>query len=152
MEILLVEDNPADVRLAIEAFNDFPVKNHLTVAADGIEALALLHSSHPEKAAGPFDLVILDLNLPRKNGREVLAELKADPNLRRTPVVILTTSRAEQDILDCYALHANCYVNKPLEFDQFTHAIQMIQEFWLSVVTLPGGMGNGCNFIQNAAH
>jgi CheY-like chemotaxis protein len=144
VEILLVEDNPADVRLTIEAFRDAKVKNRLTVARDGLEALALLRGTSPHEHAAHFDLILLDLNLPRKNGREVLAELKSDPDLKRIPVVILTTSRAEEDILKSYNLHANCYVTKPVGFEQFLHVVQSIEDFWLCVVVLPGGMGDDC--------
>lgn len=152
IEVLLVEDNPGDVRLTIEALRDAKMKNRLTVAMDGIEALELLRSTHRARKAGPFDLIVLDLNLPKKNGREVLAELKTDPKLKHIPVVILTTSKAEQDICVAYHLHANCYVTKPLEFEQFMQVVQSIEHFWLSVVTLPGGKSNDYQFDSNAPH
>ncbi len=152
INILLVEDNPGDVRLTIEALSDAKVKNQLTVANDGVEALNLLFGRAPEKKAGPFDLIVLDINLPKKNGREVLAELKNDPRLKHIPVVILTTSKAEQDICQTYEQHANCYVTKPLDFEQFINVVQSIEHFWLSVVTLPGGKANGYQLDSNSAH
>jgi CheY-like chemotaxis protein len=152
IEILLAEDNPGDVRLTMEALRDAKVKNHLTVATDGEEALALLRGTHPHKEAGLFDLILLDLNLPKKNGREVLAGLKNDPKLKHIPVVILTTSKAEEDILKSYALHANCYVTKPVDFEQFLHVVQSIEHFWLSVVTLPGGKVDGHKLDSYAPH
>ena len=137
IEILLVEDNPADVRLTIEALHDGKVANNMTVAMDGEEALACLRREGQwEKAARP-DVILLDLNLPRKDGREVLAEIKSDPSLRRIPVVVLTTSAAEQDVLRSYDLHANCYVRKPVDLDQFVHVVKTIESFWFTVVTLP---------------
>jgi len=151
IEILLVEDNPADVRLMIEALRDARVSNHLTAAPDGLEALALLRGTPPHKEAGHFDLILLDLNLPKKNGREVLADLKSDPKLKRIPVVILTTSKAEEDILKTYDLHANCYVTKPVGFEQFMHVVRSTEHFWLSVVTLPGRKSNVYQFDSNAA-
>jgi CheY-like chemotaxis protein len=140
VEILLVEDNPGDVRLTIEALRDAKVSNHLTVARDGVEALAMVRGTPPHTGAGHFDLILLDLNLPKKNGREVLADLKSDPKLKRIPVVILTTSQAEDDILKSYDLHANCYITKPLGLDPFMRVVRSIEDFWLSVVHLPGGM------------
>ena len=139
IEILLVEDNPADVRLTIETLRDVKASNRLTVASDGVEALAMVRGTTPYKEAGHFDLILLDLNLPKKNGREVLAALKSDPKLKRIPVVILTTSKAKEDILRTYELHANCYITKPLGFEPFMDAVRSIEDFWLSVVTLPGG-------------
>jgi CheY-like chemotaxis protein len=152
INVLLVEDNPGDVRLTIEALRDAKVKNQLTVASDGIEALALLRGTTSAKRAGPFDLIVLDLNLPKKNGREVLAELKSDSKLKHIPVVILTTSEAERDICESYALHANCYVTKPLDFEQFMQVVQSIEHFWLSVVTLPGGKAHDYQLGSNFAH
>jgi CheY-like chemotaxis protein len=139
IEILLVEDNPADVRLTIEALRDARVSNHLTVAPDGVEALALLRSTPSRSKAGPYDLILMDLNLPRKNGSELLAELKNDPDLKRIPVIILTSSKAETDIIKTYNLHANCYITKPIGFDPFIQMVRSIEDFWLSVATLPGG-------------
>jgi len=132
IEILLVEDNPADVRLTVEALKDVRVRNRLRVARDGVEAMAMLRS---DSAPRP-DLILLDLNLPRKDGREVLQEIKQDEALRHIPVVILTTSQAEQDILQCYRLRANAFVTKPVEIDQFFHVVRSMEQFWLEVVKL----------------
>ena len=137
IEILLVEDNPGDVRLAQEAFQEAKISNHLNVASDGVEALEFLRR-HGKFANAPLvDLIILDINLPRKNGLEVLSEIKADQALRHTPVMILTTSKSESDILKSYDLQASCYVSKPLDFDQFMDIMHTIEEFWLNVVRLP---------------
>jgi len=138
IEILLVEDNPGDVRLTREALNEAHVRNNLTVAKDGAEALAMARREPPYDAAPRPDLVLLDLNLPRLDGRQVLAEMKADPELRRIPVVVLTTSKAEEDVLRSYDLYANSYITKPVDFDQFIKVVQSIEEFWLTIVTLPG--------------
>ena len=137
IEILLVEDNPGDVRLTIEALKEGKVSNHLSVARDGVEALAFLRREGPHANAARPDLILLDLNLPRKDGREVLAEIKEDSRLRRIPVVVLTTSKAEEDILRTYDLHANCYISKPVELEQFISVVRSIDDFWLSVVRLP---------------
>lgn len=137
IEILLVEDNPGDVRLAIEALKEAKVNNRLFVAPDGVEALAYLRKQGEYVNAPRPDLILLDLNLPRKDGREVLAEIKPDPSLRRIPVVVLTTSRAEEDIINAYNLHANCYITKPIDFQQFMSVVRSIEEFWLTVVRLP---------------
>lgn len=137
IEILLVEDNVADVRLTTEALADAKVNNHLHVLRDGVEAMMFLRRQGPHAGAPHPDLVLLDLNLPRKDGREVLTEMKADPHLRRIPVVILTTSQAEEDILRAYDLNANCYVTKPVDFDQFIKVVKSIEEFWLTIVKLP---------------
>lgn len=139
VEILLVEDSPADVRLTIEALRDAKVRNNLHVAADGEEALAFLRREGPHADAVRPDLILLDLNLPKKDGREVLEEVKADPQLRRIPVVVLTTSEAEQDILRSYDLHANCYITKPVDLDQFITVVRSIEDFWLTIVKLPSG-------------
>jgi two-component system, chemotaxis family, response regulator Rcp1 len=139
VEILLVEDSPADVRLTIEALRDAKVRNNLHVAADGEEALAFLRREGQHADAIRPDLILLDLNLPKKDGREVLEEVKADPQLRRIPVVILTTSEAEQDILRSYDLHANCYITKPVDLDQFITVVRTIEDFWLTIVKLPSG-------------
>jgi chemotaxis family two-component system response regulator Rcp1 len=136
IEILLVEDNPGDVRLTIEALRDSKVSNHLHVARDGVEALAFLREGEGAGQARP-DLILLDLNLPRKDGREVLEEIKLDPALRTIPVVVLTTSRAEQDVLRSYELQANCYITKPVDLDQFITVVKSIEDFWLTIVTLP---------------
>lgn len=137
IEILLVEDNPGDVRLTREALHENKVNNNLHVAVDGVEALAFLHRTGKFADAARPDLILLDLNLPKKDGREVLSEIKADPHLRRIPVVILTTSDAEQDIVASYDLHANCYITKPVDLDRFISVVKSIEGFWLSVVKLP---------------
>src|SRR4051794_28214029 len=131
IEILLVEDSPADVDLTREALEDAKVHNNLNVVNDGVEALAFLRREGVHAAAPRPDLILLDLNLPKKDGREVLAEIKADPILRRIPVVILTTSQAEQDILKSYDLHANCYISKPVDLDAFVDVVRSIEGFWL---------------------
>jgi CheY-like chemotaxis protein len=137
VEILLVEDNPGDVRLTREALREGKVRNNLYVASDGVEALAFLRREGQYADAVRPDLVLLDLNLPRKDGREVLEEIKADPSLRYIPVVVLTSSQAEQDILRAYDLHANCYVSKPVDLDQFIHVVRSIEDFWFTIVKLP---------------
>ena len=137
IEILLVEDNPGDVRLTKEALKEAKVINNLTVLKDGEEALAYLRRQIPyEKAASPH-LILLDLNLPRKDGREVLAQIKAEDSLKRIPVVVLTTSQDEQDVVKSYNLHANCYITKPVDLDQFIRVVQSIEDFWLGIVVLP---------------
>ena len=137
IEILLVEDNPGDVRLTMEALRDAKVRNNLHVAKDGIEAMAFLRHEGQYASAIRPDLVLLDLNLPRKDGREVLAEIKADPELKTIPVVVLTTSRSEQDVLQSYQLQANCYISKPVDLEQFITVVRSIEDFWLTIVTLP---------------
>lgn len=137
IQILLVEDNPGDVRLTMEALKEGKVRNDLNVVSDGVEAIAFLRHEGKYAASPTPDLILLDLNLPRKDGREVLAEIKADERLKHIPVVILTTSRAEQDVLKSYDLHANCYVTKPVDLDQFISVVKSIEDFWLTVVTLP---------------
>jgi CheY-like chemotaxis protein len=141
VEILLVEDSLADVRLTEEAFRDAKVLNRMSVVTDGAEAMQFLRREGPHADAPRPDLILLDLNLPRKDGREVLKEIKDDPNLRRIPVVVLTTSRAEEDVLKAYNLHANCYITKPVDFTQFILVVRSIEGFWLSVVKLPGNAG-----------
>ena len=136
IEILLVEDNPGDVRLTKEALKDAKVRNNLHVAMDGVEALAFLRKQGKFGAAVRPDLILLDLNLPRKNGREVLEEVKKDPALQHIPIVILTTSQAEQDVLESYRLWANAYVTKPVDLDQFLKVVGSIEEFWLEIVKL----------------
>lgn len=140
VEILLVEDNPGDVRLTMEALKEAKLINRLNVVADGVEALEYLHGQGRFAQAPRPDLVLLDLNLPRKDGREVLEEMKNDPSLRTIPVVVLTTSRAEEDVLRAYNLHANCYIAKPVDFTQFLHVIKSIESFWLEIVKLPTGL------------
>ena len=137
IEILLVEDSPGDVRLAQEALKDSKIVNTLHVVGDGVEAMAFLRREGKYQGVPRPDLVLLDLNLPRKDGREVLAEVKADPDLRRIPVVILTVSKAEEDVLKTYNLHANCYITKPLDLDQFIKVVKAIEDFWLTIVKLP---------------
>ena len=137
VEILLVEDNPGDVRLTQEALKESKVTNNLSVAEDGVEALAFLKREGKYADAPHPDLLLLDLNLPKKDGRELLEEIKADENLRRIPVVVLTTSKAEEDILRMYNQHANCYITKPIDFDQFIEVVKSIQDFWLTIVKLP---------------
>jgi two-component system response regulator len=133
----MVEDNPGDVRLTREALKGGKVWNQLHVVEDGVAALDFLYQRAPYQQATRPDLVLLDLNLPKKDGREVLAAIKSDPSLKMIPVVILTTSQAEEDVLRAYNLNANCYVTKPVDFDQFTRIVQTIEQFWLTVVTLP---------------
>lgn len=137
VEILLVEDNPADVRLTHEAFKDARVLNRIHVATDGVDALAYLRRESGFEDRPRPDLVLLDLNLPRKRGEEVLVEMKQDPALRRIPVIVLTTSRADQDILNSYNQHANCYINKPIDLNSFFDVVRTIEGFWLKVVRLP---------------
>src|ERR687892_1829962 len=133
VEVLLVEDNPGDVRLTKEALKEGRILNHVNVVGDGVEALSYLRRQGGHAAAVRPDLILLDLNLPRKDGREVLAEIKADPDLRRIPVVVLTTSKAEEDIFRSYDLHANCYITKPVDLDQFINVVKTIESFWFSV-------------------
>jgi two-component system, chemotaxis family, response regulator Rcp1 len=137
IEILLVEDNPGDVELTREALHDSKVHMRLSVVNDGVEALAFLRRETPYEDAPRPDLILLDLNLPKKDGRAVLGDVKQDPSLRHIPVVILTSSQAEQDILRAYDLHANCYVTKPVDLDQFITIVRSIEQFWFTVVKLP---------------
>src|SRR5882757_5604403 len=137
IEVLLVEDDPGDVLMTQEAFAEHKVKNNLSVVTDGVEALAYLRREGKYADAHIPDLILLDLNLPRKDGREVLAEVKGDPELRAIPVVVLTTSQAEEDVLRSYDLHANAYVTKPVDFDRFIEVVRQIDEFFVSVVKLP---------------
>ena len=137
IEILLVEDNPGDVELTREALHDSKVHMRLSVASDGVEALAFLAREGPHADAPRPDLILLDLNLPKKDGRAVLGEIKADPALSSIPVVVLTSSEAERDIAHAYALHANCFVTKPIGLDQFVEIVRSIEQFWLTVVKLP---------------
>jgi chemotaxis family two-component system response regulator Rcp1 len=136
-QILSVEDNPGDVRLIVEALKEVKIRSQLSVVEDGIEAMAFLNQEGKYSKAPRPDLILLDLNLPKKNGREVLADIKRDEDLRVIPVVILTSSKAEQDVVQSYKLHANCYVTKPVELDQFLNVIKDISEFWLMTVRLP---------------
>ena len=137
MEILLVDDNPGDVRLTAEALKDGKVENRLHTAKDGMEAIAFLRRKGRYTDAPRPDLILLDLNMPRMNGRQVLAEIKEDSALRHIPVVILTGSREMDDIVNTYDLHANCYVTKPIDFEQFTMMVKSITDFWLTIVKLP---------------
>lgn len=137
VEILLVEDNPGDILLTREALSEAKVLNNLHVVRDGDEALAFLYREGEYADAPEPDLILLDLNLPRRSGREVLEEIKEDSRLRLIPVVILTTSTNEEDILRSYDLHANCYITKPLDLDQFVKVVRSVEDFWFSIVTLP---------------
>jgi CheY-like chemotaxis protein len=137
IEVLLVEDNPGDVRLTREALKEGKVRNHLSVAPDGVEALAFLRRQGKYADAPRPDVILLDLNLPKKDGREVLEEIKGDPALRNIPVVILTSSDAERDIVRAYSLHANCYITKPVDLDQFITVVKSIEDFWFTIVKLP---------------
>jgi two-component system, chemotaxis family, response regulator Rcp1 len=137
VEILLVEDSPGDVRLTREALREGKVRNNLSVVPDGVEALAFLRREGRYAGSPRPDVILLDLNMPRMDGRQVLATIKADDDLRRIPVVVLTTSRDEHDILQSYNLHANCYITKPVDLDQFINVVRSIEGFWLTVVTLP---------------
>ena len=137
IEVLLVEDNPADVRLTQEAFREGRAANHLSVVSDGVEALEFLHRTGNYTNAPRPDLILLDLNLPRKNGREVLEEIKSDSSLRRIPVMILSTSAADWDLRHAYNLHANCFIEKPVDVEQFLRVVRSIGDFWFNIVTLP---------------
>jgi chemotaxis family two-component system response regulator Rcp1 len=138
VEILLVEDSPTDVLLAKEALEYSKVVNNLHVVSDGVEAMAFLRRDGKHKEAPRPGLILLDLNLPKKDGREVLAEIKNDEKLKRIPVVVLTTSKSEADVLKAYGLHANCYIVKPVDFEKFAEVVKYIENFWFSIVTLPG--------------
>jgi CheY-like chemotaxis protein len=137
IEILLVEDNPGDVRLTHEALKDGKILNKLHVIKDGVEAMAFLRQEGKYANAIRPDLILLDLNLPKKDGREVLAEIKSDSYLKRIPVVILTVSKLEEDIIKTYDLHANCYITKPIDLDRFIAVVRAIEDFWLAIVKLP---------------
>jgi len=137
LEILLVEDNPGDIRLTEEGFKEAKICNNLNVVTDGLEVMRFLRREGKYTNAPCPDLILLDLNLPKKDGREVLAEIKEDPLLRRIPVIVLTTSRAEEDILKTYDLHVNCYITKPVDLEQFLEIVRGIQDFWLTIVKLP---------------
>jgi len=137
VNILLIEDNPGDVRLTQEAFKEGQMSVNLDVVMDGVEAIKFLRKEDQYENSTTPDLILLDLNLPKRDGREVLQEIKTDDNLKRIPVVVLTTSNAEKDILKSYNLHVNCYINKPVDFEKFFDIIQKIEEFWLSTAILP---------------
>jgi len=137
VEVLLVEDNPGDVRLTQEVLKDGKIRNHLSVVNDGVEAVEYLRRQGRFAGATRPDVILLDLNLPKKDGREVLAEIKADPDLRRIPVVVLTTSEAEADVMTAYDQHANCYITKPVDLSQFEAVVRSIEGFWFDIVHLP---------------
>jgi CheY-like chemotaxis protein len=137
VEILLVEDNPGDIRLIKEAMKEAKIINNLNVVEDGVEAIAYLRRLEKFKDATRPDIIFLDLNLPKKNGREVLAEIKQDINLKQIPVIILTVSKAEADVIKTYELHANCFITKPVGMDQFIKVVKSIEDFWFSIVKLP---------------
>lgn len=137
IEILLVEDSPSDAELTVEALREAKVRNRVTIVEDGVEALAFLRRQGKYQGASRPDVIMLDLNLPRKDGREVLREIKSDENLKTIPVVVLTTSRAEQDVLQAYNHHANCFIAKPVDFEKFLNVVRSIESFWLMLVTLP---------------
>ena len=143
VEILLVEDNPGDVRLTQEVLRDGKVRNNMSVVMDGVDAISFLQQTGEYAGAPRPDIILLDLNLPKKDGREVLAEIKADPNLKHIPVVVLTTSSAEQDIFRSYDLYANCYITKPVDLDQFIKVMKSIEDLWLTIVKLPRGEEDG---------
>ncbi len=145
IEILLVEDNPGDARLTVEALRDARITNRLSVVGDGEEALAFMRGQGRFAGGRPPDLVLLDLNLPRMNGREVLAVVKNDPDLRRIPIVVLTSSRSEEDVVRSYDLHANAFVTKPVDMESFMRVVHGIAEFWLTVVKLPPGAERHAN-------
>lgn len=138
VQILLAEDNPADVRLIREVMRDSKILNELHVVPDGVEAMAFLRHEGRYAGVPRPSLVFLDLNMPKKDGRTVLREIKSDPSLRRIPVVIMTSSQAEEDIVKAYDEHANCYVRKPVDFSQFHHVVKEIENFWFAAVELPG--------------
>jgi two-component system, chemotaxis family, response regulator Rcp1 len=137
IEILLVEDNPGDVRLTVEGLKESKVRNNLHLARDGVEAMAFLRREGAQANAVRPDLILLDLNLPRMDGREVLSAIKSDPRLKTIPVVVLTTSRSDQDVLRSYELQANCYITKPVDLEQFITVVRSIEDFWFTIVTLP---------------
>ncbi len=137
IDILLVEDNPGDVRLTMEALKDVKMKNNLFVVNDGVEAIKFLRREGKYSSTPEPDLILLDLNLPKMDGREVLSEIKADPQLKSIPVVVLTISKAEEDIIRAYKLHANCYITKPVNLERFLEVVKAIEDFWISIVKLP---------------
>jgi len=139
IDILLVEDNPGDVRLTQEALKEAKVRNDLHVVYDGVEAIAFLRKQGVYTDAPRPDMILLDLNLPKKSGHEVLTEIKSDDDLKRIPVVVLTVSKDEEDIVKSYNLHANCFINKPVDLNQFLNVVKSIEDFWLTVVKLPNG-------------
>lgn len=150
IQILLVEDNPGDIRLTQEVLKDGKICNHLSIVMDGEEAMSFLKKTDKYKDAVTPDIILLDLNLPKKDGRQVLAEIKSDPVLKIIPVIILTTSSAEQDILNTYANHANAYITKPVDFDQFINVIRTFENFWLTIVKLPTNNTPNLNQVPTA--
>ncbi len=139
IEIMVIEDNPGDIRLIEEVFKDAQIKNNMQIAQDGEKALEMLRNKGEHSQDTRPDLILLDLNLPKMDGRELLKEIKEDENLKCIPVIILTTSNAQEDIIETYKNNANCYINKPFDFDQFIRVIKTIEEFWLNTVKLPSG-------------
>ena len=137
IDVLLIEDNPGDVRLTQEALRDGKMINKLSVVSDGVDALDYLRQKGRYGGAMRPDLILLDLNLPRKDGREVLTEIKADPDLKRIPVVVITSSKSDEDVLRSYNLHANCYITKPVDLAEFIRVVKSIEEFWMGIVKLP---------------
>jgi len=137
IEILLVEDNPGDIRLTQEVLNEGKVHNLLSIVENGVQAISFLRKENEYLDAPTPDLILLDLNLPKKDGREVLLDIKNDPELKKIPVVVLTTSQSEEDILKVYDLNANCYISKPVDFGEFIDVVKSIEDFWLSIVKLP---------------
>ena len=137
IEILLVEDNPGDVRLTQESLKEAKVRNHVTVATDGVEALAILRKQGPYANAPTPDIILLDLNIPKVSGIEVLGKIKTDDAFRKIPVVVVTSSKAEEAVAKSYNLHANCYITKPIDLDQFTKVVKSIEDFWFTIVRLP---------------
>jgi chemotaxis family two-component system response regulator Rcp1 len=142
IEILLAEDSATDVMLTEEALEFAKMRNNLHIVKDGVEAMAFLRKEREYSDKPRPDLILLDLNMPRKDGREVLTEVKTDDDLKTIPVVVLTTSQAQEDVIKAYGLHANCYISKPVDFDQFTNVVKAIDNFWFTVVTLPTGDGD----------
>ncbi len=151
LQLLLVEDNPGDVRLTKEALKAGDVAVNLSVARDGVEAIEFLRREGAFESAPAPDLILLDLNLPRKNGREVLSEIKADPILKKIPVLVMTTSRADQDINRAYSLNANCYITKPMDLDEFLRIVKSIEDFWMKTVTLPTSAPQQVPAIETAS-
>jgi CheY-like chemotaxis protein len=137
IEILLVDDNPGDARLALEILKESKIRNNLHCVQNGVEAMGFLRRQGTYENAPRVDIVLLDLNMPRMDGRSVLAEIKSDANLKRIPVIILTISKAEEDIIRTYDLHANCYITKPLDLNQFLNVVRSVEDFWLTIVKLP---------------
>lgn len=139
VNILLIEDNPGDIRLVVESMKESKKPNNLSMVKDGVEAMTYLHREGVYANAVRPDIILLDLNLPMKNGKEVLAEIKKDPDLKRIPVIVFTASSAERDVINSYDLHANCYITKPVSLDKFIEVVGSIEKFWLTVVKLPPG-------------